>query len=268
MPVFFSRMGKASRLYDNGKLPEFLRTHPVTSNRIADAYGRAEAYPYQQRRDSLAYHLARERLRVMAFNQASEGITFYSKALEDGRYRNEEAHQYGYALSLMAGRQYGPAREKITRLLSNRPDQIEYIVARAELEKLSGEPAVGAETLRQGLSEHPGNYPLSIYYAQALLDLGRPLEVRQILESQLPIRPDDTLLYKLLAQASGDAGNKTQGHQYLAEYYYHAGALDAAVTQLEIALKERNLDYYESAKMAARLKEIRAEKRDLEARKR
>lgn len=266
MPVFFSRMGKATRLYDNGELPEFLRTHPVTSNRIADAYGRAEAYPYKQRRDSLAYHLARERLRVMAFGEASEGIQFYSKTLADGRYRNEEAHKYGYTLALTAGRKYAKAREFIDDLLADRPDQIEYIVAKAELEKLSGQPTAGATLLKQGLERHPGNYPLSIYYAQALLDLGRPQEVGQLLEQQLAGRPDDTLLYKLLARASGDAGDKTRGHQYLAEYYYHTGELKPAVMQLEIALKDRNLSYYESARMAARLKEMREEERDLEKR--
>lgn len=266
MPVFFSRMGKATRLYDNGQLPEFLRTHPVTSNRIADAYGRADAFPYKQRSDSLAYHLARERLRVLSFTEASDGIQFYSKALAEGRFRNEEAQKYGYTLSLIAGRKYDQARKIITSLLTERPDQIEYIVAQAELEKLSGQPTAGAELLKQGLDQHPGNYPLSIYYTQALLDLGRPKEVRKILEQQLTGRPDDALLYKLLAQASGDAGDKTRGHQYLAEYYYHTGALKPAVMQLEIALKDRNLSYYESAKMAARLKEIREEQRDLEKR--
>lgn len=268
MPVFFSRMGKASRLYDNGKLPEFLRTHPVTSNRIADAYGRADNFPYKQRRDSLSYHLARERLRVMAFKEAGEGIAFYSKALADGRYRNEQAHKYGYALSLIANREYKAARQFITELLSSEPNQIEYIVARAELEKLSGQPEQGIEVLRQGLNEHPGNYPLSIYYAQAQLDQGKPSQAKQILDQQLSGRPDDILLYKLLAQASGDAGNKTQGHQYLAEYYYHTGDLNSSVIQLEIALKDRNLNYYESARMAARLKEIRTEKQDLDARNR
>lgn len=268
MPVFFSRMGKASRLYDNGKLPEFLRTHPITSNRIAEAYGRAGTFPYKQRSDSLAYHLARERLRVLAFNEPAEGVAFYSKALVDGRYRNEEAHRYGYALSLTAARDYDQAETLISELLQQRPEQIEYVVARAELEKLAGRGAAGAQTLKRGLDDHPGNYPLSIYYAQALLDLGRASEVGPLLERQLEGRPDDTLLYKLLAQAAGDAGSKTRGHRYLAEYYYHTGALEPAVIQLEIALKDRTVDYYESARMAARLKEIRAEKRDLEARDR
>lgn len=268
MPVFFSRMGKASRLYDNGTLPEFLRTHPVTTNRIADAYGRAGAYPYKQRSDSLGYHLARERLRVLAFSDAREGIEFYRKTLRDGRHRNEESHQYGYILSLTGNRQYSETRAILEKLIRKRPNQSEYIVAKAELEKKEGKPEQGLKTLKQGLNEHPGSYPLSIYYAQALLDIGKPEAVKPLLEKNLLGRPDDALTYKLLAQASGDAGNKTQGHQYLAEYYYHTGALKEALMQLEIAFKDRNLSYYESAKMAARMKEIRQEKTDLEARDR
>ncbi|MCW8882327.1 MAG: M48 family metalloprotease [Sedimenticola sp.] len=266
MPVFFSRMGKASRLYDNGKLPEFLRSHPVTTNRIADAYGRANDYPYKQRSDSLGYHLARERLRVLAFNDPREGIDFYSKSLEEGRYRNEESHQYGYALSLIGNRQYSQARELLAKLTSLRPTQIEYLAAKAELDKLDKQPEQGLKTLEYGLAEHPGNYPLSIYLAQALLDIGKPQAVQPLLENLLSGHPDDTLIYKLLAQAAGDSGNKTQGHQYLAEYYYHTGALKEALMQLEIALKDRNISYYESARMAARLKEIRQEKKDLDDR--
>ncbi|MCW8945371.1 MAG: M48 family metalloprotease [Sedimenticola sp.] len=268
MPVFFSRMGKASRLYDNGKLPEFLRTHPVTTNRIADAYGRSDSYPYKQRSDSLGYHLAKERLRVLAFNDAREGIEFYSQTLKDGRYRNEEAHQYGYLLSLMGNREYAKATELATLLTDLRPGQIEYLVAKAELEKLEGKPELGLKTLESGLTGHPGNYPLSIYLAQALLDSGKPQAVTPLLEKLLEGHPQNALIYKLLAQAAGDAGKKTQGHRYLSEYYYHTGALKEAQMQLEIALKDRNLSYYESAKMAARLKEIRQEKKDLDARDR
>lgn len=266
MPVFFSRMAKATRLYDNGKLPDFLRTHPVTTNRIADAYGRAGNFPYKQRADSLGYHLVRERLRVMAFSDPGEGIDFYSRTLNEGRYRNEEAHRYGYVLSLTGAREYNSAREQLEQLIRERPERVEYLVARADLEKLSGNPEEGLDILKEGLDRHPGNYPLTIYYAQALLDIGKPRQVIPLLEQRLQGAPDDVLVYKLLAQAAGDSGNNSQGHHYLAEYYYQAGDLKSAVAHLEIALKERDLGYYESAGMAARLKEIRDEKRDLEAR--
>jgi len=266
MPVFFSRMGKATRLYDNGKLPEFLRTHPVTTNRIADAYGRAGSFPYKQRADSLDYHLARERLRVMAFRDPREGIEFYSRTLQEGRYRNEEAHRYGYALSLIGNREYAQAREQLERLSRERPEQIEYLAARSELEKLAGAPQAGLEILDTGLKTHPGNYPLTIYYAQALLDIGQPQKVIPLLEQQLQGQPDSVLVYKLLAQAAGDSGRRSEGHAYLAEHYYLAGDLKSALNHLETALRDRDLSYYESARMAARLKEIRQEKEDLEAR--
>jgi len=42
--------------------------------------------------------------------------------------------------------------------------------------------------------------------------------------------------------------------------------LKRAKQHLETALKDRTLSYYESAKMAARLKEIRQEEADLEGR--
>ena len=40
MPAFFERLSQSSRL-DENNAPEFLQTHPVTSNRIADAMGRS-----------------------------------------------------------------------------------------------------------------------------------------------------------------------------------------------------------------------------------
>jgi predicted Zn-dependent protease len=62
MPAFFERMGRANQLYAT-KVPVFLRTHPVTTSRIADATGRAEQYPYRHRPDSLGYLLTRAALR-------------------------------------------------------------------------------------------------------------------------------------------------------------------------------------------------------------
>ena len=53
----------------------------------------------------------------------------------------------------------------------------------------------------------------------------------------------------------------------MAEYYYLNGDLTSAVQQLKIALNDKNTSYHHSAKMAARLKEIRQELADIESRK-
>ncbi|MES9958159.1 MAG: M48 family metalloprotease [Sedimenticola sp.] len=266
MPVFFSRMGKNTRLYDTGKLPEFLRTHPVTTNRIADAHGRADRYPYKQRPDSLEYNLLRARLKSSQFSKPVEAVKYFRSSLQEKRYRNREAQRYGYLLSLITTRDFKTAREQLDLLLQKRPQQIDYIVADALLLKKSGQSAQSVETLKNGLTLYPGNYPLSIYLAQTLVDEGAPREAIPILEDQLRGQPDDTTLYSLLAQAAGDSGQTTLGRQYLAEYHYHSGNLEQAVQQLQLALGDRALDYYRSASLAARLKLVREELNDLKQR--
>lgn len=44
MPGFFERMMMLSRANPDS-VPEFLRTHPVTANRLSDSQSRAEQYP-------------------------------------------------------------------------------------------------------------------------------------------------------------------------------------------------------------------------------
>lgn len=67
MPAFFERLEQVSRYY-GPEPPEFLSTHPVTRNRIADATGRAEALvttPQLTARNQLQFYLMRSKLQVL-----------------------------------------------------------------------------------------------------------------------------------------------------------------------------------------------------------
>ncbi len=266
MSVFFERMGQATRLYDNGRLPEFLRTHPVTTNRVADARGRAGNYPYRQRPDSLDYHLLRAVLKNRQFRNSKEAVSHFSKTLASHRYRNEEAQRFGYVMALMDNRQYQKASAQLKKLLLKRPEQIAYIIAQGELLKKSGKRKQGALVLRDGLELYPGNYPLTIYYAESLLDLGEPDKAMDLLEKQLRARPDDQTILRLLAKAAGDAGQASLGHEYLAEYHYQTGSLEAAIQQMRIALKDKTDNYYRDARLTARLRAMEDELMDLKSR--
>lgn len=268
MPVFFERMGKATRLYSSGELPEFLRTHPVTSNRIADARGRAGAYPYRQTPDSLEYHLVRAALKSAQFTTPKDAVTYFRESLQSHRYRNEESQRYGYVLALIADRQFEQAQKQLDILLQERPEQIAYIDAQAlQLEK-SGRSKEAQQIIQDGLELYPGNHPLTLRNAILLLEIGAPLKALKLLEAQLQGRPDDEQLYRLLARAAGDAGKNTLGHQYMAEYYYLSGELESAIQQLQIALKDDSNDYYRSARITARLKSLQDELNELKSRDR
>ncbi len=263
MPVFFSRMGKAARLYDSQQLPEFLRTHPVSTNRIADSRGRAESHPYRQHPDSTEYHLLHATLRERQIEDPKEAVRMFRATLTDGRYRNQQGERYGYLHALMRARNFPEAENQLNQLLQKDPQQIAYLVARAELLKQTSRPENALQVLEDGLAFHPGNGVLGIHYANMLLDLGQADKALQIMEDQALSHPQDAQFFRRLARAAGDTGQKNLGHQYLAQYYYLSGEPEAAVQQLEIALRNQRISDYRSAQMAARLKTIKQEIADL-----
>lgn len=262
MPVFFERMGKSTRFYGT-QLPEFLRTHPITINRIADSRGRAEAYPYRQYPEDIRYHLLRATLREKQFESAQDAVAFFGESLTDGRYRNEAAQRYGYVLALIRAREFQQARTELDLLLKKAPHQTAYILANARLYLLTSQPKQALSTLESALKLFPGNYPLGLSYAQALLDLGMPVPATHALQKLLPNRPEDARLYKLLSQAAGNAGQINQAHEHMAEHYYLSGALNPAIQQLQIALEDKDIELVRSARMAARLRQFQDELAEL-----
>ena len=83
MPSFFEKLQQASRYFGGSEVPEFLRTHPVTTSRIADARGRAIQYegehhkPVKNTRDPLAFYLIQEKLRVLMAKSPKELLKHY-----------------------------------------------------------------------------------------------------------------------------------------------------------------------------------------------
>jgi len=258
MPVFFGRMAQATRLYESNA-PEFLRTHPVTSNRIADALGRAEQYPYKQATADERYYLLRATLRLKSFKSPADAVTFFRESLNEGRYRSEQAQRYGYVLALTEAGAYPEARTEVRRLLAKDPTNPAYLIAKARLDYSSGHPEKARQTLASALELFPSSYPLAMHYAEILMESGQAQEARQILGEQLRRRPDNVEVLKLAARAAGASGDMGEAYRLQAEYYYLTGQVETAVRQLETALKESRLDYYQSARLAARLNEYKEE---------
>ncbi len=267
MPAFFTRLGKVNMVYDKQKLPEFLRTHPISKNRMADTLGRAEAYPYKQYPESTDYHLVRTILREQKFKNPKQAVNFFKKTLAEGRYRNAQAQRYGLARALISARKYKEAMKQINLLLKKDSNKPHYLITKAVIYRNTANPKQALKVLQRGLKRNPGNFPLTLHYADILLQSGQAAKAERILEKLIKIRPHDAGLKKLAAMAAGKAGHISQGHYFMAEYYYLSGDLESAQRQLEISLNGSRNDFYLSAKMAARLKDIKQEIADLKQRK-
>ena len=269
MGVFFEKMQRSTRVMDSGAVPSYLRSHPVTTERISDAQSRAEGMPFRQRADSLEYHLVRAKLRAEAVD-ARDAVRLFTDAVSDRRYANEPGARYGLAIAYLRAKEPRRAEAEIARLRAEKADSplVETLAARA---RLAQDDTAGALALLKGaLARYP--HRRSILYALlgTLHDLGRYEEVQAMLAEPLRLYPRDAKLHEARAKAYAGQGKRLLQHQAQAEVYVLQGSLPAAIEQLQFAQGAGDGNFYDLSVVEARLKELRSEhSREMqEARKR
>ncbi len=258
----FEKMLAANR-YVGRNPPEFLLTHPLTESRVSDARNRARDYPRKVYVDNLDYQLMRARVEVHLASNNSEALKKF-KARMKGQSRTVEADQYGLALAYMQAGQLKEAREQLTPLLQKDPRRMAYVVSDAQFDINAGEADKAIEKLRTQLRVNPGNYPLAMTYADALLKSNQPQLAETVLQEQVKLRPNDPYVWYELAETHGLAGNILGVHQARAEYFVLNGVLDKAEQQLGYALKLVQNDSITTTKIEERIRQIKTLKEQIE----
>jgi predicted Zn-dependent protease len=258
MPAFFERMQSYSRLYESN-LPEFLRTHPITTRRIAETRDQAERYPRAPEPDNTDFYHAQAKIRALSSERPAEAVDGFKNSLANGHYANEDAERYGYTLALLYAGHYDEARNEISRLIEHHPNYALYRIAQAEIALATGRYAETLKLYAAAIKSFPNNSALSQRYAAALLRTDHPGEARDQLKKTIRQRPDDPVLQKMLATAAGDSGSYIEAHQALAEYYYLNGNTNGAIQQLQIARRYAGDNFYYQSSLDARIREIREE---------
>lgn len=259
MPTFFERLQHASRYYGEGA-PEFLRTHPVTSSRISDTRGRAEKFPYRQVPDTQNYRLIKVKLRIGSEStKLDDLITYFQNKIDRGTAEQRAAMQYGLGLTFIQKHQFDQAEEIFKKLNQSYPEQREYLTALAQVavNKRDFETAKQRYLLLQ--QQFPENAEYQFEYISILLQSKQPRQALQhlkLIEYRNQQRPR---YYLLLAQAYGDIGQNVNLHRYMAEYFYAIGQTDAAIMQIQLAEKDKGLNFYLSAILEDRLQFFQAE---------
>ncbi len=258
MASFFEKLDKNSRLYGESA-PEFLRTHPVSKNRVADARSRARNLPRRQQIDQKTYLLIRNRLRVLSSHDKQKTQTYFANNLAANNYLDQDAENYGYALSLIENKQFDRARKILNKLLQTESHRIAYLLAQADLETRARNYKKAQRIFENTLALYPGNLPVTQNYAQSLLSAGNYQRARQILRDYLRTDRSEPMLYKLLAEAESKLGHKADANAARGEYYYLNGQPHQALSQLQDALKTRGLSFYDSARIESRIQQMHEE---------
>ena len=263
MPEFFKRLQQESRYYD-GTVPEFLRTHPVTTSRISDSENRAEQYPLRPPPQNMNYEFIKARLLVMHSQAPQELVERLHADLKQGRYKNKSATRFSYALALQKSGEIKLARMEINKLVAESSSRIPFLRAQANIEQVAGDDESSLKTYRKALELYPGNEALTLDYANALLTMQKTTKARTLLDKFTRYNHSSFIAYKLLSQAEGRLGNKPAAALARAEYHYLRNELHMAIEQLQIAQEKENKDDYYSSRIEARLKKVKEELQHLE----
>lgn len=257
MPTFFEKLQVASRFYGGGHVPEFLRTHPITGSRIAETRARAEDYPtVAKTRDSKQFYLMREKLRVMTTDDLDELTRLYQKKLAEDDADDADISRYGYVRALIKANKHTEARNVLMPLIEKDEDRLTYQLALADIEMAVGNTAAALAIYDDYQRLYPDDQALSMKQVEALLRVGEPRKAANILQRQLDVGESSQELFRLLAKAHEQMGNKSESHIWLAEAYYHSGQLAASADQLRIAADYARGDEYQRAKISSRLREV------------
>jgi len=262
MADFFARMGHTSRA--NGENPpEFLRTHPVSVNRIAEAEDRIRNLPKVEPAEGRQFYIVQARLRALLEKDPNKAISYFETELEksSGDARNI-ANRYGLAIALQRNTQYQRAAAILKELQNREPQRLAFKLQMANLDLQSDRQQQAIESLSNLYHSFPGNQAIALEYSKALLSqntVAAAETASDVLKQQLVQRKDDPTLYALYAQAANQAGNDVRATEAMAESYYQRGGVEEAITQLEKLERRSDLDYYQRSRVSARLTELRIE---------
>jgi predicted Zn-dependent protease len=257
MATFMERMQRAFRFVE-GNAPTYLRTHPITYERIAEAQARAYGHPYRQVTSSLDFHLVRALLRSYQ-GDARDAVAFFDDALKEHKYNNEAAVHYGLVASLLRERNYARARKELAVLEKLAPDHpmIDAMAGHVMLD--SGDINGAIRRFEAGVNRYPNKMQLVYDYPDALLQAGRNVDAAQFIERQLARFPGDGPLQLLAARAYAAQNKQMLAHRHQGEYYAWQGNLKGAIDQFEIAAKAKDGDFYQASVVDTRLRALKRE---------
>jgi predicted Zn-dependent protease len=265
MAGFFERMQRAIRLYENNA-PAYLRTHPLTSERIADMENRVMGMRYRQVPDSPDFGYVRARLRVQAM-PAIDALRTFTGLVESNP--DDAAHRYGLVLvQLRLGRLEDARKgfDELRRRVGSSPF-IATLAADLAIARHDTDAAVKALTAAR--REFPASKSVLYALADAQVGGGRLADAVQSVRRAMTDHGNaDIRLWQLLARAEEARGRQTAQHRALAEVYALQGAYQAALEQLELARKANDGDFYELSALDARMREIRERAREERQRER
>lgn len=261
MPHFFKKLEDQSRLAGSNA-PEFLRTHPLSSNRIANSLAKAKTLVpiatdlrnIEIEGPSLQFELIKTRI-LARYSQNKPQINKQFELDRASSNSNKATIIATYGLIEVALQQHQFKRASaFTQQLIQKSDANNTLI-----QLLLSEIELTLDNTQQSLSrlqtlQQEEWLPATLLAVEVLMANKQYQTAIQLLRKALRRTKHPAWIYPSLIKASGLAGKTTTAHLYSATDAHARGDLETSINTLETLLKQTNNSAYEQSKIKALLK--------------
>ncbi|ABE48471.1 M48 family metallopeptidase [Methylobacillus flagellatus] len=255
MPSFFETLQKGTR-FSEGSAPAFLRTHPLTVERIADVRNRVEQGSFRVVQENPDFYFIKAKL-LANIGTADSAINIFRINLQEKHYVNEAAEHYGIALAMLRKNDLAGAHKEVAWLRQHTASNALIETLATKVAVAGQPPAVAEQRYLDALGLYPGHRALIYGYAEHLLGSRQSEKLLQLIADKQAQFPDDPYFYELKARAYSMQGKSLLMHQAQGEAYVRRYNLRGAVEQMDLAAKAADGDFYEKSIVEARLNQLR-----------
>ncbi len=222
---------------------EYLRTHPISPNRIAEVRSRLP----QDRKIG----------RRSRFSQFRDYLFHLYPLHHPGQAR---PGRFAQALRLMQEGEHGGAGKLLEDLIDQDPDSIWYRSAAAENLMRQQRPRAAAAAYRSLLDLYPGHVGISLRLAEVLLQQGNLEQAARLLKRLRRDHQADPRMFKLLIELYQLQGRELEMRVAQADYHWLKGDRELAAKQYRRLLEEASLSLPEREKIEQKLAQEKAAK--------
>lgn len=249
MPAFFERLNKHTQL-NRGQIPEFLSSHPLTTNRISESKVRANQYSGSFTSNTLHFDYAKAR--AIALTSNPRQLSDHLRKKDDSSTPLSDTEAYAYALALSRSGKNQKALKVLNKISLNADNELTLKLAKAQIQIANAQYQKAEESLRTLEQIYPSNPSVIYYLATALIETDKaPLALQKI--NQLSnSKPENPAFLKLQAKAASKANLPWLSHESLSDYYAAHGQYGTAMEQIQLSLRSPGIDANSKARVKAK----------------
>ena len=255
MAESFSILRRKNRLNTAGLQLEYLRTHPLDENRIAEAADRAAGMPERPPVPATDFQIFKARLAVLG----AEDRGAARRAFAASRAAGPNAYaSYGLAMIALADNDAAAAREALDELVDLVGEHPGVALLETELMEAEGDPDGALERLAELDALYPGRYSIVERRLDGLVDARRLDDAMDVANRYLRDAEDpNPLAWRALADVRQRLGDPVGSHEALARHFEALDEDARAEGQLQLALAQVPVASQDELRLRAALAAVR-----------